>query len=97
MFGSNGIVIVSATLDRASKNIIGGPEIITRGFIYVKESQELLEETKVLAASAISDSVTQGERLDFTKIKNNIREVLGNFFYQSTGAKPMIITVVQEI
>lgn len=97
MLGSNGIVIVSATLDRASKNIIGGPEIITRGFIYVKESQELLEETKVLAASAISDSVTQGERLDFTKIKNNIREVLGNFFYQSTGAKPMIITVVQEI
>lgn len=49
MLGENGIVIISCTLDKETKKIIGGPEILTRGFIYVKESQDLLEETKKIA------------------------------------------------
>ena len=98
MLGENGIVIISCTLDKNTKAIVGGPEIITRGFIYVKESQDLLEETKAISKEVIETSiVTNAKRVDYAKIKNDVRDVLGKFFYKETESKPMIITVIQEI
>ena len=98
MLGENGIVIISCTLDKNTKAIVGGPEIITRGFIYVKESQDLLEETKTISKEVIETSiVTNAKRVDYSKIKNDVRDVLGKFFYKETESKPMIITVIQEI
>ena len=98
MLGENGIVIISCTLDKNTKEIIGGPEIITRGFIYVKESQDLLEETKQVSREVIEASIElNAKRVDYAKIKNDVRDILGKFFYQETESKPMIITVIQEI
>ncbi len=98
MLGENGIVIISCTLDKNTKAIVGGPEIITRGFIYVKESQDLLEETKSISKEVIETSIiTNSKRVDYAKIKNDVRDVLGKFFYKETESKPMIITVIQEI
>ena len=83
MLGENGIVIISCTLDRQSKKIIGGPEILTRGFIYVKESQDLLEETKQISREAIESNIElNSKRVDYSKIKNDVREILGKFFYK---------------
>ena len=98
MLGENGIVIISCTLDKDSKEILGGPEILTRGFIYVKESQELLEATKKLSREVIENNIEKNaKRVDYSKIKNDVREVLGKYFYEATESKPMIITVVQEV
>ncbi len=98
MLGSNGIVIVSCTLDKKTKEILGGPEILTRGFIYVKESQDLLIETKELARAIINDNIVpNSQRVDYSKIKNDVRDRLGKFFYKETESKPMIITVIQEV
>ena len=98
MLGQNGIVIISCTLDKNSKKILGGPEILTRGFIYVKESQDLLEETKAIAKETIEANIEEdSKRVDYSKIKNDVRETLGQFFYKTTEAKPMIITVIQEV
>lgn len=98
MLGSNGIVIISCTLDKESKEIIGGPEILTRGFIYVKESQDLLLETKELAKTVIEENISPNlKRVDYSKIKTDVREILGKFFYKETESKPMIITVIQEV
>ncbi len=98
MLGENGIVIISCTLDKNTKKILGGPEILTRGFIYVKESQDLLEETKAISREVIESNIElSSKRVDYTKIKNDVREVLGKFFYQETESKPMIITVIQEV
>ncbi len=98
MLGENGIVIISCTLDRETKQILGGPEILTRGFIYVKESQDLLEETKQISREAIESNIKDStKRVDYAKIKNEVRDVLGKFFYKETESKPMIITVIQEI
>lgn len=98
MLGSNGIVIISCTLDKGSKEIIGGPEILTRGFIYVKESQDLLLETKELAKTVIEENISPNlKRVDYSKIKTDVREILGKFFYKETESKPMIITVIQEV
>ena len=98
MLGENGIVIISCTLDKDSKEILGGPEILTRGFIYVKESQDLLEETKKISKEVIESCIEKNaKRVDYSKIKTDVRDVLGKFFYQQTESKPMIITVVQEV
>ena len=98
MLGSNGIVIISCTLDKKTKEIIGGPEILTRGFIYVKESQDLLLETKDLAKKVIEENISPNtKRVDYSKIKTDVREILGKFFYKETESKPMIITVIQEV
>lgn len=98
MLGESGIVIISCTLDKQTKQILGGPEILTRGFIYVKESQDLLEETKSISKEAIESNIeVNAKRVDYARIKNEVRDILGKFFYRETGAKPMIITVIQEI
>ena len=98
MLGENGIVIISCTLDKETKEILGGPEILTRGFIYVKESQDLLEETKQISREVIEENIgANAKRVDYAKIKNEVRDVLGKFFYKETESKPMIITVIQEI
>ena len=98
MLGENGIVIISCTLDKNTKKILGGPEILTRGFIYVKESQDLLEETKAVSREVIeSDIEENAKRVDYSKIKNDVRDVLGKFLYKQTESKPMIITVIQEV
>ena len=98
MLGENGIVIISCTLDHITKEIVGGPEILTRGFIYVKESQDLLDETKQLSREVIEQNIElNSKRVDYARIKNEVRDVLGKFFYRETESKPMIITVIQEI
>ena len=98
MLGENGIVIISCTLDKITKEIVGGPEILTRGFIYVKESQDLLEQTKAVSRDVIESNIEiNSKRVDYSKIKNEVRDVLGKFFYQQTESKPMIITVIQEV
>lgn len=98
MLGENGIVIISCTLDKNSKKVVGSPEILTRGFIYVKESQDLLEETKKVSREVIESNIELNtKRVDYSKIKNEVRDVLGKFFYKETESKPMIITVIQEV
>ena len=98
MLGENGIVIISATVDRATKKLLAGPEVLTRGFIYVKENQDIVEETKKLCLDIILKNISEEEKkVDYTQIKNEVRETLGKYFYKETEAKPMIITVIQEV
>ena len=98
MLSENGIMIISCTLDKTTKKIIGGPEILTRGFIYVKESQDLLEETKQISREVIENTIdVNAKKIDYSLIKNDVRDVLGKFFYEQTASKPMIITVIQEV
>ena len=98
MLGENGIVIISATLDRMTKKILAGPEVLTRGFIFVKENQDMIEETKRLSLEMILNNISEEtKRVDYTKIKNDVRDTLGKYFYRETECKPMIITVIQEI
>lgn len=98
MLGENGIVIISATVDRTTKKLLAGPEVLTRGFIYVKENQDIVEETKKICLDIILKNISEEEKkVDYTQIKNEVRETLGKYFYKETEAKPMIITVIQEV
>lgn len=96
LLSNNGIVIVSATIDKKNKQIIAGPEILTRGFIYVKDSVQLIDDMKNICSSIILDNTHNGY-VDYTKIKNTIRDELSKFLFEQAGNKPMIINVIQEI
>ena len=98
MLGDSGILIVSCTLDRNTKQILAGPEILTRGFVYVKESGDLLKESEEICARVIESNIEpENRKVDYTAIKNEIRDKLGKFLYKETESRPMIITVIQEV
>ena len=96
LLGENGIVIVTTTLDKLTKKILAGPEILTRGFIYVKDNSDLIAEAEKISLEVV-ESYINPTYIDFNKIKLGIREKLGKYFYQETSSKPMIIVVVQEV
>lgn len=96
LLSDNGIVIVSATLDRQTKQVLSGPEILTRGFIYVKDSTEILKEASKISLEVIHEN-TKPNFVDFNKIKTGIRDRLGKYLYKETECKPMILIVIQEV
>lgn len=98
MLGDSGIVIVSCTLDRTTKQILAGPEILTRGFVYVKESGDLLKESEEICREVIEANIEpDAKKVDYTAIKTSVRDKLGKFLYKETESRPMIITVIQEV
>lgn len=98
MIGENGIVIISCTLSRETKELLTDVEVLTRGFIYVKENGEIIEETKRISREQIEKNIVlDTKKVDYTQIKNDVREKLGRYFYHETESKPMIITVIQEV
>ena len=96
LLSQNGIIIITATMNKKTKKILVGPEILTRGFIYVKDSTEIIDKIKEICSKIIIEN-TYPNYIDYTKIKNTIREQLSNYLFNATGNKPMIITVMQEI
>ena len=96
MLSQNGIVIISATLSKKGKKLLAGPEILTRGFVYVKDSTELIDNMKKMCEDIIRDNVHENY-VDYSKIKNSIRDALSKYLSSQTGNKPMIISVLQEI
>jgi len=96
ILGENGIVLVSASLSKKTKEILVGPEVTTRGFIYVKDSSEIITEIKNISTDIIEKNTTK-EFVDYNKIKQEIRETLSKYFYSETESKPMIIAVIQEV
>ena len=97
LLSKNGIVIVSASLDKKTKKILVDPQIITRGFIYVKDNLDLIAKTEELCKEVILDLVEPNKKVDFTGLKLRIRDVLSHYFEKETGSVPMIITVISEI
>ena len=96
LLSDNGILFVSTTLDKKNKNIILGPEVVTRGFIYAKDSTELIEEIKKICITIINNN-KHSNYIDYNKVKLLIRDNLSKFLFEETGNKPMIMTIIQEI
>lgn len=96
MLSENGIMLIAATLDKKTKEILIGPEVTTRGFIYVKDSSDMITEIKRISTEIIEANTTPSY-VDYNQIKNEIREHLSKYFYHETECKPMIIAVIQEV
>ena len=96
MLSDNGIVLVSATLSKKDKVLLVGPEITTKGFIYVKEAKEMIKKMKEISEDVITRNITNGF-VDYNRIKTELRSELSNYLFEQTECKPMIIAVVQEV
>lgn len=96
MLSENGIVLISATLDKETKKILVGPEMTTRGFIYIKDSKEMINNVEKISLDIIENNISNNY-VDYNNIKLEIREKLSKYFYNETECKPMIIAVIQEV
>jgi ribonuclease J len=96
LLSSNGLVLISATLDKKTKEILVEPEIMTRGFIDDKENSDIIDEMKNNSKTIIEENI-HNKYADYTKIRNEIREKTSNYLFKETQCRPVILTVIQEI
>lgn len=92
----DGLVVVVATVDFDGKYIVSGPDIVSRGFVYVKEAEELIDEVRRIATDTIERALL-GKSRDFNYIKGLIRDDVARFIYRETKRKPMILPVIMDI
>lgn len=92
----DGIIIVVMGMDTASSRIVSGPNIISRGFVYIREAEDLIEEARQVVEVTVDDIETRGIK-DWNKIKTTVRDALGEFVWKKTKRKPMIMPIIMEI
>ena len=92
----DGLVMVVATVDMHSGYLVSGPDIISRGFVYVKESEELMDEARKVAETSLGEALMR-KHIDRQQIKGAMRDELAKFIYKKTKRKPMIIPVLMEL
>ena len=93
----DGLIVVVATIDFDDHQLISGPDIVSRGFVYVRESEELMEEARQIATSVILDVLDDWDNTDRMYLKKRVRDELARFVYTKTKRKPMILPVVMNI
>lgn len=92
----DGIMIVVLALDQASGFLASGPDIVSRGFVYVRESDELMEEARELMNHVIENCLDKG-MTDWGKIKTSIKDALGDYVWKKTKRRPMILPIILEV
>ena len=98
MLAENGIVIIVATLNKETKEVISGPQVLTRGFIFVKDNMDIVKESENISLEVIKSIASSNTRIvDYNLIKQEIRDKLGKYLYRETECKPIIITVINEL
>ena len=92
----NGIIIVVLTLEKYSNQLLAGPDIVSRGFVYVRESEDLLDEARQIVDDAVMDCLDR-HLTDWGKIKNIIRDSLSDFLWKRMKRNPMILPIIMEV
>ncbi|SMB95645.1 ribonuclease J [Thermanaeromonas toyohensis ToBE] len=92
----DGILIVVLTLNKDTGAIMAGPDIVSRGFVYVREAEELIEEAKAKVRQAL-DKCEERKITDWSTIKANVRDTLSKFLYEKTRRRPMILPIIMEV
>lgn len=92
----DGVVLVMVTVSKSKKKVVSGPEIVTRGFIYIKESQDLMDAMYELVNARLNDCISE-HGIEWSLLKQTIREGLGKYLFKQTKRRPMIIPVIMEV
>ena len=93
----DGMFVIIATIDRQTGKIKNSPDIISRGFIYMKESKELLTEARKRVKEIVEHTIIPGAPIDWVYVKDNLRDKIGQFLYSKTRRRPMILPVIIEV
>jgi len=91
----NGIIIVVLTLEKYSGQLVAGPDIVTRGFVYVREAEELLDEAKAVIWDSVQDCMDKNVT-DWSKIKNTIKDDLSEYLWKKMKRNPVILPIIME-
>ena len=92
----DGLIIVVATIEGETGACMAGPDIVSRGFVYVRESEELMDEARQVVKNALDGCIDHHIR-DWTTIKTNIKDSLSSFIYWKTKRSPMILPIIMEV
>lgn len=96
LLSEDGIFIVVVTLNRRNKTVVSGPEIISRGFVYVRESEDLIEKSAKLTEKIVEKNLADPE-FEWAKLKQDIRDQLNRYLFEQTKRRPMILPIIMEI
>ncbi len=97
MLSKDGIFVIIAAVDSQTGKVRGSPDIISRGFVYLKESRELLGQSRFLVRKVIEESTNKMHPINWAHIRDNVREKLGYFLFQKTKRRPMVLPVIIEV
>jgi hypothetical protein len=92
----NGIIVIALSLEKGSNMLLSGPDIVSRGFVYVRESEDLMEEAVGVVRDAM-DNLLDAKVTDWTKIKNELRDTLSNFLWKRIKRNPVILPIIMEV
>ena len=92
----DGLIVAVATIDITEGTIISGPDLISRGFVYVRESEELMDDVREYVRSILQDSLDRGVT-EWTQLKGNVKDGLSKYLYSKTKRKPMILPVIMNV
>jgi len=96
VLSQDGLIIVVVTMERETSMVISGPDIISRGFVYVKESEDLMDEARLVAMRAL-EKCERNRISDWSYIKNLMRDTMKEFVWHKTKRRPMILTIIQTV
>lgn len=96
LLSQDGILVVVVTLSKQEGKVLSGPDIISRGFVYVRESEGLLDEANRLVSGTLAKLVTENVN-EWASLKTHVKEVLGRFLYEKTKRRPMILPIIMEV
>nr|WP_054949852.1 ribonuclease J [Numidum massiliense] len=96
LLSQDGILVVVVTLSKQKRIVLSGPDIISRGFVYVRESEKLLDEANQLVSETL-DRCMNDNINEWASLKTNVREALGRFLYEKTRRRPMILPIIMEV
>ena len=91
-----GLIVIVLTMDSATGTIVSGPDVVSRGFVYVRESENLMEEVKLFVANEVA-KMEQRHITDWSTIKANLKDNLRDYIYQKTKRDPMILPIIMEV
>lgn len=96
LLSQDGILVVVVTLSKQDGTILSGPDIISRGFVYVRESEGLLDEANKIVTGTLTKLMTENVN-EWASLKNHVKEALGRFLYEQTRRRPMILPIIMEV
>ncbi len=92
----DGILIVVAAIDKETGTVVSGPDLISRGFVYVREAEELIEDARARASEALAACQAR-QVTDWPSIKGAVRDALSQYLFEKTGRRPMILPIIMEV
>jgi len=97
MLAQDGMFVIIALIDQNTGKLKKSPDLISRGFVYLKENQELLRQVRIIIKKSVEDSTLKMNPIDFDHIKNNLGEIVSKFLFQKTAKRPLVIPVVLSV